>query len=210
MVFEQERRLLRQLCFNCGEKKCWATSCTKPLEGVPYTCPHCDGKVIITSRGQSHAAGLQGSASLTSAAAPPQASDAAPAPKKSAPKAKVAPAASVAPARANLAALKRPAAPEMPFATCWEGARMKKRRVGQEDIRSLKDVVAKMTSGAARRALPTIGERVAVWAGRYHWKKPRDYEEHVKEFGNPSGGGRPGVGVTEKAAEAVFNELNKA
>ena len=85
-----------------------------------------------------------------------------------------------------------------------------KRRRGNQEIRSLKDVVSKMHTGAASRALSTIAERTKVWAKRYDWQMERDYELKVQEFGNPLGGGVPGVGVCKTAGETVFNLLNKA
>ena len=57
MMFKQQWRLMRQVCFNCGEKNHWATDCKKALQGVTYrhTCNFCSkvNRVIITSRGQS-------------------------------------------------------------------------------------------------------------------------------------------------------------
>jgi len=82
--------------------------------------------------------------------------------------------------------------------------------VGQEELRSLKDVVSQMGTGGASRALKTLGERSSVWAKRYSWTKPRDYETSVPEFAASGGGGKAGVGVSKAAARAVFNELNKA
>ena len=52
MIYEQERRLMRGLCFNCGGGH-WASSCDRPLEGVNYKCQSCSGNIVITSRGQS-------------------------------------------------------------------------------------------------------------------------------------------------------------
>ena len=57
MMFKQQWRLMRQVCFNCGDKNHWATDCKKPLQGVTYrhTCQWCStvNRVVITSRGQS-------------------------------------------------------------------------------------------------------------------------------------------------------------
>ena len=94
MVFEQERRLMRQLCFNCGGNH-WSKSCPKTLQGVTYRCDHCKCSILITSRGQSDMG--------TSAPAPPAPAPPAPAPP--------APAAKAAPKRqASAEALAPPAA----------------------------------------------------------------------------------------------------
>ena len=57
MMFKQQWRLMRQVCFNCGDKNHWATDCKKELQGVTYmhTCNFCSKvkRVIITSRGKS-------------------------------------------------------------------------------------------------------------------------------------------------------------
>lgn len=68
MVFEQQRRLMRQLCYNCGGSH-WASSCPKALEGVTYKCQTCSSNIVITSRGQSQVAGPQ--AAPRSQAPPP-------------------------------------------------------------------------------------------------------------------------------------------
>ena len=96
------------------------------------------------------------------------------------------------------------------FEQCWGSARAKRRRRNQQEIRSLKDVVAKMGSGGSSRALPTLRERANVWARRYGWQTPRDYEVSVPEFQARGGGGSPGVGVCKTAAASVYEELNKA
>ena len=74
MVYEQERRLLRGACFNCGGSH-FAASCPKPLEGVKYTCPGCANQLLISSRGQSVVAGAvagAGSAKAKAAPLPPK------------------------------------------------------------------------------------------------------------------------------------------
>ena len=50
--YEEQRRLLRNLCFKCGGSH-WARKCDKPVQGVEYKCPTCKGKLVISSRGQS-------------------------------------------------------------------------------------------------------------------------------------------------------------
>lgn len=51
-VFEQERRLMRGLCFNCGGNH-FASSCDKPITGVRYPRGECGAAIIITSCAQS-------------------------------------------------------------------------------------------------------------------------------------------------------------
>lgn len=53
MIFEQERRCMLSLCFNCGSKDHVAKRCPKPLETAPYKCAHCLRPVLISSRGAS-------------------------------------------------------------------------------------------------------------------------------------------------------------
>ena len=65
LVFEQERRAMRSLCFNCGGLH-MAKHCPKDIEGVTYHCPSCSSKLVITSRGQS--AIVKGSAAVKAAA----------------------------------------------------------------------------------------------------------------------------------------------
>ena len=50
--YEEQRRLLCNLCFKCGGKH-WAKNCPKAVQGVEYRCPSCEGKIMISSRGQS-------------------------------------------------------------------------------------------------------------------------------------------------------------
>ena len=49
---EEQRRLLRGLCFNCGGGH-WSKDCTSPSRGVEYACPACRQRILITSRGAS-------------------------------------------------------------------------------------------------------------------------------------------------------------
>ena len=103
MLFEQQRRMLKGACLNCGGNH-WASQCTKPVEGVHYKCPQCSETLVISSRGQSIATTKKSSASL--APLPPQmltpsasasATGASAATKRAAsPTAKAAPAAKVA------------------------------------------------------------------------------------------------------------------
>lgn len=50
--YEEQRRLLKNLCFKCGGSH-WAKKCAKEVHGVEYKCPTCKGKLVISSRGQS-------------------------------------------------------------------------------------------------------------------------------------------------------------
>lgn len=70
--------------------------------------------------------------------------------------------------------------------------------------------MAKMEAGGSSRALSTLSERTKVWAKRYGWQTPRDYDLSVPEFRARGGGGTPGVGVRKTAASSVYEELNKA
>ena len=56
MIFEQQRRCMLSLCFNCGSKDHVAKRCPKPLETAPYKCSHCLKPVLISSRGASQTA----------------------------------------------------------------------------------------------------------------------------------------------------------
>ena len=50
--FEEQRRLLRNLCFRCGGSH-FASTCSKSIRGVEYKCPSCSSRLMISSRGQS-------------------------------------------------------------------------------------------------------------------------------------------------------------
>ena len=52
MLFEQQRRMLKGVCLNCGGNH-WASQCSKPIGGLEYTCPQCNEGLVISSRGQS-------------------------------------------------------------------------------------------------------------------------------------------------------------
>ena len=93
MVFEQQRRLMRGLCFNCGGNH-WAKTCAKELEGIKYKCCHCEGANTITSRGQALVAarGAHGVAPPPPRPLPPRPEPAArAAPKRQATPSRVAP-----------------------------------------------------------------------------------------------------------------------
>ena len=58
LLAEQARRGMRELCFNCGQKRFQGEhlrlrKCPYPLRGVEYECPvaGCSGKLLVTSRG---------------------------------------------------------------------------------------------------------------------------------------------------------------
>ena len=53
LVFEQQRRLMRNCCFNWGAGGHSAYQCDKPSAGVRYTCVHCTKQILNSSRGQS-------------------------------------------------------------------------------------------------------------------------------------------------------------
>ena len=54
--YEEQRRLLRNLCFRCGGNH-WAKNCQKPVQGIEYKCPSCKESLLISSRGQSVVSG---------------------------------------------------------------------------------------------------------------------------------------------------------
>jgi hypothetical protein len=53
LLFEQDRRLLKGVCFNCGDGNHMASKCGRPLGGAVYRCNHCSKDLVITARGQS-------------------------------------------------------------------------------------------------------------------------------------------------------------
>jgi hypothetical protein len=57
--YEEQRRLMRNLCFRCGGNH-WAKDCQRALQGIEYRCLACKEQILITSRGQSVAAGNNG------------------------------------------------------------------------------------------------------------------------------------------------------
>ena len=54
--YEEQRRLIRNLCFRCGGNH-WAKDCTKAVQGIEYKCASCSERLLISSRGQSVLAG---------------------------------------------------------------------------------------------------------------------------------------------------------
>ena len=54
--YEEQHRLLRNLCFRCGGNH-WAKDCKKAVQGVEYKCPSCKERLLISSRCQSVLAG---------------------------------------------------------------------------------------------------------------------------------------------------------
>lgn len=53
LLFEQDRRLLKGACFNCGGSRHSARDCSSALAGAVYKCNHCRKEITITPRGQS-------------------------------------------------------------------------------------------------------------------------------------------------------------
>ena len=75
---------------------------------------------------------------------------------------------------------------------------------GQE-IRSVSDLVTEMGTPAAKRAKPTIGEKMLVWAKRFSWA-PRAWAR-TPRLASRTGGGRQGICATQAALEDIHKAL---
>ena len=87
LLAEQARRGMRELCFNCGQRRFQGEhlrlrKCPHALRGVEYECPvvHCSGKLLVTSRGHAEKVPEPLARSSSTAPPPPQ-----PPPKRPAP-----------------------------------------------------------------------------------------------------------------------------
>ena len=72
--------------------------------------------------------------------------------------------------------------------------------------RSVKDILVEIDTVKAGRATPTIGQRIAGWARRFQW--PDGSYASFAEFAGGYGGGKPGVGCTERAAKDIYTLLS--
>lgn len=106
--------------------------------------------------------------------------------------------------------------PTPSFEHCWSVARVKNRSHNLEQVRSMSDILRAMNTGAAKRALNQIPERVAAKSRKLDlgWRAPRDYQTGIAEMGSRTpeggkGGGKGGVGVVRSVAEVLYREYNK-
>ena len=76
---------------------------------------------------------------------------------------------------------------------------------GQE-MRSVSDLVTEVGTPAAKRAKPTIGEKMPVWAKKFKWA-PRAWAR-TPRLGSRTGGGRKGICATKTALEDIHNALS--
>ena len=76
---------------------------------------------------------------------------------------------------------------------------------GQE-MRSVSDMVTDMDTAAAKRARPTIGERMPVWAKRFKWA-PRSWAR-TPHMASRTGGGRKGIAASKVALEDIHTALS--
>jgi hypothetical protein len=205
VVFEEQRRQLRNRCFRCGLAGHYDEECRKPREGAPYRCPGCRKEVIITSRGQSL---LMGPAATESPiVAPPQEP---PMQQQQAPAQRPTP--PLAPVREQQAR-KRPASAvsvgaALDFDAIWEHPTGFRRR---GNFGSLADLLRLMDSAAAQRAAGRPGEKVSVWSRRWAWRERVHYKKDIAEFANRLYGGGPGgMGLNKQAAQQVYEALKES
>ena len=205
MHLEQCRRQLTNKCFDCnGSHHVGHIQCKGPNQDCWYKCVHCHKYNNVSSRGQSRLCGpvQMGAASFVpprevvqpvarAKAGPPPAPAPAPAPTPS-------PALRKRPAGA---AFQR-TSPALPFREAWSSVKV--RKCGR--YRSVKDILVEIDTVKAGRATPTIGQRIAGWARRFQW--PDGSYASFAEFAGGYGGGKPGVGCTERAAKDIYTLLS--
>ena len=75
----------------------------------------------------------------------------------------------------------------------------------KQEMRSVSDFLVEMNSCPAKRAKPTIGEKMPRWAKRFRWGA-HDWE-YTPELGSRTGGGKQGIGATEKALTDIYSLL---
>ena len=82
-------------------------------------------------------------------------------------------------------------------------AKVRKRTLFQTEMGSVSDLLTEMSTGAAKRAKPTVGEKMPRWENTFDW--PPHYWTKSPHFRSRTGGGKHGLG----ASKAALNDIHK-
>ena len=226
LQLEQSRRQLKNRCFACDQgHHAKHVKCPGDNQHCWYKCLKCGTRNDISSRGQST---LQQGSPAVAAASLPTLPGAKAAPPRPGPATIAPPPLVTAPARLPLrleqeiaasAIRKRPAAVAFQdhicantFQQCWAAESVRKEPKPPHKARyaAARDFLRAMDTKQAGGALGTIPERlrtISNKAARAKTKWSKQEWDLFQEFGRAGGGGRKGVGCTEKAMTALYHTL---
>ena len=83
--------------------------------------------------------------------------------------------------------------------------KLKKFEAFGKEMRPVKGLLLEMTSRAAKRARPSVGERMGPWSRRFRW--PAKSYKQLDQARSPGGGGRAGYVATKGALEDIYGLL---
>ena len=86
-------------------------------------------------------------------------------------------------------------------------ANVRKVELHNQEMGSVSDLLSGMRTPAAKRAKPTIGEKIRGWADRFGW--PAHSWAQSPKFRSKNGGGRWGFAASQGALDDVHRHLNK-
>ena len=86
-------------------------------------------------------------------------------------------------------------------------ANVRKVELHSKEMGSISDLLVAMGTPAAKRAKPTIGQKVVGWAGRFDW--PARSWATTPKLGSKTGGGKNGYAASKDALDDVHRHLNK-
>ena len=86
-------------------------------------------------------------------------------------------------------------------------ANVRKVELHSKEMGSISDLLAAMGTPAAKRAKPTIGQKVAGWAGRFGW--PAQSWATTPRLASKTGGGKNGYAASKDALDDVHRHLDK-
>ena len=90
------------------------------------------------------------------------------------------------------------------FETLYGGVR--KVDFYNKEMGSISDLLGGMATPAAKRAKPTLGEKVRGWAVRFGW--PARNWTQTPRLGSKTGGGKGGYAASKQALDDIHRHLN--
>ena len=91
------------------------------------------------------------------------------------------------------------------FETLYGGVR--KVDLYNKEMGSISDLLGSMATPAAKRAKPTIGEKLRGWAVRFRW--PAHSWAQTPRLGSKTGGGKGGYAASKQALDDIHRHLDK-